>query len=577
MSTKTNKLNTTKINFSIGLLLLGILLNSICVFAQSTNLSLNNPRAYHLIDRLELQSGSLLPNIHSSSKGYNRSMVAQVLDSLKNESFFYSSLDRKDHFYLLKDIWEWAPASKIKSKKPILKYFYKTKTDFYSLDTTDFLVRINPVIHFEVMTELDNDRFLFQNTRGLEVLGRISDKVGFYSFLSENQGRFQNDLTDYIFRSDYPALPNGNRFKPFASGNDFGGVDWFLARGYVSFTPVKNIGIQFGHDQHFIGNGRRSLFLSDFSGPLPFIKINTNVWKLQYTNLFAQLTNQFTQDDFFPGGFLDGLRAKKFVALHHLSYNVNSKLNIGFFESVVFGRANSVELGYFNPVIFYRAVENDLGSPDNVNIGFDFKYLLAKNVSVYGQLIIDEWNFSALRAQDGDWKNKQGFQLGAKAINIAGIDHLDVQVEYNQVRPYTYTHYDTIANFTHYNNPLAHPLGANFREFIGIIKYQTRKDLFFQLQTAYYQKGLDDDNTNWGGSIFLDYRTLEQELNNSIGQGLQNDVFITQFLTSWQFQHHLFIDAFYRFRSNSLEGVNTQSHSMGLGFRVNIGRREQLF
>jgi len=562
---------------SISLILLGIFLSILPAFAQSTTLSLQNPRAYHILDRLELQSGALLPSIHTSVKAYDASMVAKVVDSLRNESFFYSSLDRKDHFYLLKDIWEWSPSSKIKSNKPFLKYFYKTKTDFFALDTTDFMVRINPIIHFEVMSELDNERFLFQNTRGIEVKGRISEKVGFYSMLTENQGRFQNDVSDYILTGEYPALPNGNRFKPFASGDDFGGIDWFLARGYISFSPVKNIDIYFGHDQHFIGNGRRSLLLSDFSGPVPFIKIKTNVWKLQYTNLFAQLTNQFNNNDFFPEGFADGLRGKKFMALHHLSYNVNSKLNIGLFESVIFGRSNSVELSYFNPVIFYRAVENDLGSPDNVNIGLDFKWLLAKNISVYGQLLIDEWNFAALQAQEGDWKNKQAFQLGAKVINVAGIDHLDVQVEYSQVRPYTYTHYDTIANFTHFNNPLAHPLGANFRELLGIIKYQTRKDLFFQLQAAYYQKGLDSEDTNWGGNIFLDYRTLEQELNNSIGQGIQNDVFVAQFLTSWQFHHHLFIDAFYRFRSSNNEVISNESHSMGLGFRMNIGRRELLF
>jgi hypothetical protein len=60
-----------------------------------------------------------------------------------------------------------------------------------------------------------------------------------------------------------------------------------------------------------------------------------------------------------------------------------------------------------------------------------------------------------------------GLQLGAKYINALGIKNLDLQLEYNRVRPFTYSHRDSVANYTHYNQPMAHPLGANFSETIG--------------------------------------------------------------------------------------------------------------
>ena len=91
---------------------------------------------------------------------------------------------------------------------------------------------------------------------------------------------------------------------------------------------------------------------------------------------------------------------------------------------------------------------------------------------MYGQLLLDEFKLSEVRAGDGWWGNKFGFQLGGKYIDAFNIKNLDLQLEHNRVRPFTYSHGDSVANYTHYNMPLAHPLGANFQEVIGIARYQ---------------------------------------------------------------------------------------------------------
>ena len=48
-------------------------------------------------------------------------------------------------------------------------------------------------------------------------------------------------------------------------------------------------------------------------------------------------------------------------------------------------------------------------------------------------------------------------QFGGKYIDAIGVKNLDLQAEINIIRPFTYSHNDTIANYTHYNQPLAHP------------------------------------------------------------------------------------------------------------------------
>src|SRR5690606_10862775 len=68
------------------------------------------------------------------------------------------------------------------------------------------------------------------------------------------------------------------------------GYDYFFARTYIGFKPVKSIQVELGHCNHFIGNGMRSLLLSDFIVPYFYLKLNTSIWKFHYQNIFQELS-----------------------------------------------------------------------------------------------------------------------------------------------------------------------------------------------------------------------------------------------------------------------------------------------
>ena len=168
----------------------------------------------------------------------------------------------------------------------------------------------------------------------------------------------------------------------------------------------------------------------------------------------------------------DELLDRKYAAMHHLSMNVNRWLNIGLFEGVIFGRKNRFDFQYLNPIIFLRHIEGTVGSPDNALAGIDFKANVAHRLQFYGQMIMDEFRIKEIRDDSKNWVNKFGFQLGMKYVDAFNIKNLDLQFETNRVRPFVYSHSDSVANYTHYNQPLAHPVGANFQEFIGIARFQ---------------------------------------------------------------------------------------------------------
>ncbi|HHS96049.1 MAG TPA: hypothetical protein ENJ45_05610, partial [Phaeodactylibacter sp.] len=238
-------------------------------------------------------------------------------------------------------------------------------------------------------------------------------------------------------------------------------------------------------------------------------------------------------------------------------------------------RQNHFELQYLNPVILYRSVEHLIGSPDNAMIGLDFKWNFLQRIQLYGQLILDEFKFNELIIdRNGWWGNKYGYQAGLKYIDLFGIDHLDLQLEYNAVRPYTYTHGDSLANYTHYNQPLAHPIGANFKEAIAKMRYQVNPKLHFETRLLNITYGIDNDSTNWGTNIILNNNHRERDYNNTIAQGIHTNTLIFGFDISYQFYHNMYLDLNYFFRKQDSQdnSFDLQNNYFGGGIRINLNK-----
>lgn len=554
-------------------LLLFFLLLPLITIAQSNYAPLNEDY-YHWIDRYEIKSGKIIPEIFTSVKPYKRSAIIAFLDSVDRYQVFESNTDRFNQTYLHNDSWEWSSRGGKESKQPVLRHFYKKKSDFFHVQSDGLDLHINPVLYVGAGKDSRRDDMLFVNTRGIEVRGMVDRKVGFYTYLTDNQTVLPSYVTDQM--SVNPVVPHEGFWKVYKEGQ---GVDFLQARGYITFEATRHINLQLGHDRFFIGNGYRSLIFSDFSPPAFFLKGNVKVWKLNYMFLVNQMTANVkgSANGISAGG--DGFD-NKFTALHHISINIGKKFNLGIFESVVFSpddttSAGNFRLEYLNPIIFYRAIEQQNGSSDNVLLGMDFKWNIVKNLSLYGQFLLDEFLIDNIRAGNGWWANKFGIQAGGKYIDAFGISNLDLQGEVNIVRPYTYSHHTDYGNYTNYNQSLAHPLGANFKEMVGILRFQPLKKLNLTGKLSLVQTGRDTVGVNWGGNILKKNSTRQQEFNNSIGQGIGNDILFGTFTASWQFKHNLFIDASVTIR-NSKSAVafyNNNTSISSLALRWNIPLR----
>jgi hypothetical protein len=553
-----------------GIFILWLLPNFL--IAQSNYAPLNEDY-YHRIDRYEVKAGKIYPQVFTSLKQYKRSDIIDLVDSVNRDGLFTSGSDQFNYEYLQNDSWEWSQATSAESKRPLLRHSYKKKSDLYHVSTPDFDVHINPVVYAGAGQDSRRDDNLFVNTRGVEVRGMVDRRVGFYTYLTDNQMILPSHVFDW--QKETLVIPHEGFWKGYKDGS---GVDFLQARGYITFEATRHINLQFGHDRFFIGNGHRSMIYSDNPPPALFLKGNVKVWKLNY----FFLVNRFTAD---VTGNISGLTSSgrypdKFMALHHFSFNIGKKFNLGIFESVVFSPDDSVSQGkfdiaYLNPIIFYRAIEQQNGSSDNVLLGLDFKWNALKKVQIYGQLALDEFLIDNVRKGNGWWANKFGAQLGLKYIDAIGVSNLDVQGEMNVARPYTYSHGTAYGNYSSYRQSVAHPLGANFQELIGIVRYQPLPKLNLTAKLFLIQTGRDTTGVNWGGNILKVNTTRQQDFNNTIAQGIKNDIVYGSFTASWMLKHNLFIDASYTARKSespvALYNTNTTVASVAL--RWNIAQR----
>jgi hypothetical protein len=276
-----------------------------------------------------------------------------------------------------------------------------------------------------------------------------------------------------------------------------------------------------------------------------------------------------------------GIVPKKYMAAHYLSYKPSKFVSLGLFESVVFDRPDhQFELQYLNPIILYRTVEGWIGSPDNVVLGFNARVDIKRSVSFYGQFILDDISIDNILNSHLDWwGNKFGYQLGGKYINAFGINFLDAQVEWNQVRPYTFSHYDSHANFSNYKQTLAHPLGANFNEVILSLRYQATKRLGMQSNLYLISTGEDADTVSFGSNVLVPNTQRQGDYGNHIGQGVATDIVYWSTSFQYEFSSGVFLDAqyVYRKKTSAIPARSLMTNHFQFGVRYNMARRENVF
>lgn len=539
--------------------------------------------AYDLVNRLSTLSGELPQGIHTTVQPLDKKSIAGFMEQAAqyNTRRGWTQTDNANIGLALSNAGEWAAPDgfgAIDSRRPAGP-FYQKITDLAYYNNRDFFISANPVLGFQGIYENADEAtdFKYNIAAGAKVRAKYKDYVGLdlnIRYIREQPVSYYEDLNN-----SRNTLIGGPRNYNYNSEEQ--SYSYLLPTGNISVSLLRDyISLNLGYDYLKLGDGYRGLVLSDFAAPVAYANIRTKVWKLQYDNIFMKLN----PDTNIPGNPLTNVQPNyKFATAHQLSVNLTKWLNVGAYEMVVFSRENGFEMGYLNPIIFYRAIERGLGSPDKVTIGINAKAIAAKGLRFYGQFLLNEFTAKEFFAGNGYIHNKWGAQLGLNYYDAFNISNLDLQLEGNVIRPYTFQHIDrgagyVAANFTNNNLPLGHPLAAGFREAIFIATYRPAKNITLEGKAMFYQHGVDTGGLNLGNDPSKDY---SKNYPADHGIKMVNGPKLTRLLgslrASYQIAPNLFFDlggVYGNFNYAALPASNSSHYHIYSGIRLNLAHRD---
>lgn len=394
------------------------------------------------------------------------------------------------------------------------KYYYWItqklfKENFLIFKGSDFWCAVDPVLDLEAGHDfgVDSLDLRYWNSRGIRVQAKFLNKVGFVTTFYENQAvvpdyqrSFFNAHGEFVvggpdgYKHNNGVIPGYGRTKSFKQK----GYDFAFASGYFTIEPNQHFNIRMGSGNQFIGNGYRSLLLSDNSFNYPFITAETNLWKgrIQYQVTYASLTNLYRLPLFTT---TEASYERKIGTFHYLDIMLTRNISLGLFEGALWRRTDSTgthipDPFFVNPVIGLNSALKSNNTGFNSILGLNLCVQLKHNL-VYAQAVIDHSKLS-------------GYQAGIKLFDVL-TPRFDLQAEYNHAEPNTYLSTDKRYNYSHYNLPLAHPLSAGFDELMIGINYQYKR-WFIENHTV-YSAHYQNDTLNLGADILYPLSTVVPE------------------------------------------------------------------
>ncbi|MBN8587078.1 MAG: hypothetical protein J0L94_02025 [Rhodothermia bacterium] len=510
------------------------------VQAQSDGLLQINDELSQFLQRQ--QTNGLLPASFLNHQPISVLEAKTALQTIQAQQEKLSETDRKLLSFYLHEKQD--PSAKWLNKK--LPFLYKNSHDFLETKGDGFGIQLNPIAYmgagpgiFEETGKENTQKTVWRRTLGIRASGHIGKGVFFETRLSGN-----------VEQVPYPDLDgHPPRHAHFFYYLDYAGrtdnYDYFDAAGIAGYRS-KHFEVRFGRDSNRWTDGVNSLLLSNYPSKYDQLQIRTTLGKrAQYVNLFAAF------DDYSRPRLTNGMIPRRFATFHELTLRIANRLDVSVFESVVFSRPSETgkelynfDLTYLNPIIFYRSVERDRGSPDNALVGAQLAWQTRKKVRLYGQVILDEFDASELKAQNGYWANKYAGLLG---FHWTGLPKTDIRMEAASARPFLYAHFNPSTAYLHGDDILGLHSGPNSRTLLAKAHHLFTERLYGNLTLTYVQRGRNTADKNEGADPTISYNSTPQlprsDYENEMLQGIRVNTLLVESRLSYRVFNTGFFDA----------------------------------
>jgi len=140
----------------------------------------------------------------------------------------------------------------------------------------------------------------------------------------------------------------------------------------------------------------------------------------------------------------------------------------------------------------------------------DFQSNFIDNFELQGMLFLDENILSNLQDLD-KYTNKTAYQFGLFWYQPLSLNDFSLVVEYTKIRPFVYSHVDSMNTYTAFGKNLGHKIGPNSDEIFSRLSYNFNERIRVNFNYAFVRSGENvyDINGNLvknvGGDIYLNH------------------------------------------------------------------------
>ena len=247
----------------------------------------------------------------------------------------------------------------------------------------------------------------------------------------------------------------------------------------------------------------------------------------------------------------------RYLAGHRLDINAATWLQLGFFETVVFGGpGRQIDLFYLNPILFYHGTQLNEGIDDNTFLGLDFSLQPRQRIRLYGQLLIDDFQIDR-QTQVDEEPNEIAFLTGLHWVNV--VPNLDFQLEHSRVTNWTFNQVQERNRYTYNDRLIGGALGNDYDLTEATITHWFARATAASLHWRYHRQGEGQVTSEWTApwlSASGDYEesfptgTVEKRMIAAVG--------LKGFL-----QGHFFFDI-----NGGVEWIRNFGHSAGINKTV---------
>ncbi len=292
------------------------------------------------------------------------------------------------------------------------------------------------------------------------------------------------------------VLDRAKAVDPDYTGKKYRGLAGNLETAAISYHKGK-VSLLLGRTRLYWGPQLVNLIFSSRAEPFDLFSAQYQQGRLTFNFIFGRPDGSrpdSTDSLNYPNR---SFNENRYIAGHRIDIRLHHRIRLGLFETVIYGgEGRSPELYYLNPLQFFHSAQLNEDENDNTILGGDIVLLLGKSSSLFGQLIVDDFQIDN-KSQGDQEPNEIGYMVGFLKVGQTASFIPGIKAEYTRITNRTYHQREPQNRYLYRNKLIGHPLGSDADSISLSLRFWPNSQFFVELEGAYCRHGEGSIFNSW--------------------------------------------------------------------------------